>query len=67
MKLKKKSSLLSFQCKELYDCIKGAMERGGMPRNISELGDEFSVQDMTTGEGGLLQVKALVYYLPIPR
>lgn len=32
------------------------MERGGIPANISELGGEFPVQDMTTGEGGLLQV-----------
>lgn len=32
------------------------MERGGIPANIPELGGEFPVQDMTTGEGGLLQV-----------
>lgn len=32
------------------------MERGGVPANIPELGGEFPVQDMTTGEGGLLQV-----------
>ncbi|XP_055298322.1 MAP kinase-activating death domain protein isoform X7 [Sitodiplosis mosellana] len=44
------------KCKELYNCIKGAMERGGIPANIPELGGEFPVQDMTTGEGGLLQV-----------
>lgn len=47
---------LSQQCKELYNCIKSAMERGGIPANIPELGGEFPVQDMTTGEGGLLQV-----------
>lgn len=44
------------QCKELYNCIKGAMERNGIPANIPELGGEFPVQDMVTGEGGLLQV-----------
>lgn len=32
------------QCKELYNCIKGAMERGGIPANIQELGGEFPVQ-----------------------
>lgn len=32
------------------------MERGGIPSNIPELGGEFPVQDMITGEGGLLQV-----------
>lgn len=32
------------------------MDRGGIPANIPELGGEFPVQDMTTGEGGLLQV-----------
>lgn len=46
----------TFQCKELYNCIKSAMERGGVPSNIAELGGEFPVQDMITGEGGLLQV-----------
>lgn len=47
------------QCKELYNCIKGAMERGGVPTNAN-LGGEFPVavvqDDMTPGEGGLLQV-----------
>uniref|UniRef100_A0A1B0DB96 Uncharacterized protein n=1 Tax=Phlebotomus papatasi TaxID=29031 RepID=A0A1B0DB96_PHLPP len=42
--------------KELYNCIKEAMERGGPPESLPELGGEFPVQDMTTGEGGLLQV-----------
>lgn len=32
------------------------MERGGTPTNVPELGGEFPVQDMNTGEGGLLQV-----------
>lgn len=32
------------------------MERGVSPANVPELGGEFPVQDMTTGEGGLLQV-----------
>ncbi|KAL5276579.1 MADD family protein [Megaselia abdita] len=44
------------KCKELYNCIKEAMERGGTPTNVPELGGEFPVQDMKTGEGGLLQV-----------
>ncbi|XP_033243507.1 MAP kinase-activating death domain protein isoform X11 [Drosophila miranda] len=44
------------KCKELYNCIKDAMERGGTPTNVPELGGEFPVQDMNTGEGGLLQV-----------
>lgn len=44
------------QCKELYNCIKEAMERSGTPENIPELGGEFPVNDMATGEGGLLQV-----------
>ncbi|RWS05737.1 MAP kinase-activating death domain protein-like protein [Dinothrombium tinctorium] len=48
------------KCKELYYCIKEAMERaaargaGALPG--TELGGEFPVQDMKTGEGGLLQV-----------
>ncbi|XP_053207796.1 MAP kinase-activating death domain protein-like isoform X2 [Panonychus citri] len=48
------------KCKELYYCIKNAMERaaakgaGALPG--TELGGEFPVQDMKTGEGGLLQV-----------
>lgn len=50
---------LSVQCKELYNCIKGAMERGGVPANAN-LGGEFPVavvqDDLTPGEGGLLQV-----------
>lgn len=33
-----------FQCKELYNCIKSAMERGGIPANTQELGGEFPVQ-----------------------
>lgn len=52
-------SFCLFQCKELYNCIKGAMERGGVPANAN-LGGEFPVavvqDDMTPGEGGLLQV-----------
>mgnify|MGYP007016984077 FL=1 len=48
-----------FQCKNLYYCIKSALEkacaRGGLGPP-GELGGEFPVQDMKTGEGGLLQV-----------
>lgn len=32
------------------------MERGGSQEAIPELGGEFPVQDMISGEGGLLQV-----------
>ncbi|KAG0714005.1 MAP kinase-activating death domain protein [Chionoecetes opilio] len=48
------------KCKDLYYCIKEAMERaaargvGALPG--VELGGEFPVQDMKTSEGGLLQV-----------
>jgi hypothetical protein len=48
------------QCKALYYCIKEAMERaaargaGALPG--MELGGEFPIQDLRTGEGGLLQV-----------
>ncbi|XP_044750086.1 MAP kinase-activating death domain protein isoform X7 [Coccinella septempunctata] len=44
------------KCKQLYYCIKEAMERGGVAGTAPELGGEFPVQDMVTGEGGLLQV-----------
>ncbi|RZF38506.1 hypothetical protein LSTR_LSTR006101, partial [Laodelphax striatellus] len=48
------------KCKDLYYCIKEAMERAaargqGVTHGV-ELGGEFPVQDMATGEGGLLQV-----------
>lgn len=32
------------------------MERGGVAGSAPELGGEFPVQDMSSGEGGLLQV-----------
>ncbi|XP_065336490.1 MAP kinase-activating death domain protein isoform X6 [Cloeon dipterum] len=48
------------KCKELYYCIKDSMEkaaaRGCGAQAGVELGGEFPVQDMRTGEGGLLQV-----------
>nr|CAI5837230.1 unnamed protein product [Callosobruchus analis] len=44
------------KCKQLYYCIKDAMERSGVAGAAPELGGEFPVQDMATGEGGLLQV-----------
>ncbi|KAF5297273.1 hypothetical protein FQA39_LY12112 [Lamprigera yunnana] len=44
------------KCKDLYYCIKEAMERGGVAGTAPELGGEFPVQDMSSGEGGLLQV-----------
>jgi hypothetical protein len=52
--------LCCLQCKELYYAIKEAMERAAAQGNGVlaglELGGEFPVQDMRTGEGGLLQV-----------
>nr|XP_042894648.1 MAP kinase-activating death domain protein isoform X3 [Parasteatoda tepidariorum] len=48
------------KCKDLYYCIKESMERAAQRGNGmlpgTELGGEFPVQDMKTGEGGLLQV-----------
>ncbi|CAM1324954.1 MADD (predicted) [Pycnogonum litorale] len=46
------------KCKDLYYSIKEAMERAAARGNgsLPELGGEFPVQDMKTGEGGLLQV-----------
>ncbi|XP_055617610.1 MAP kinase-activating death domain protein isoform X2 [Toxorhynchites rutilus septentrionalis] len=44
------------KCKELYGAIKEAMERGGCTGQGPELGGEFPVQDMNTGEGGLMQI-----------
>ena len=56
-----KNSIFFTQCKELYYCIKEAMEaaaaRGAGLGGLSmELGGEFPVEDLNTGEGGLLQV-----------
>ena len=51
---------ITHKCKALYYCIKEAMERaaargaGALPG--MELGGEFPIQDLRTGEGGLLQV-----------
>lgn len=39
----------------MYYSIKSAIERSGVS-GVSELGGEFPVQDLSTGEGGLLQV-----------
>ncbi|XP_064482372.1 MAP kinase-activating death domain protein-like [Ornithodoros turicata] len=48
------------KCKDLYYCIKEAMERAAARGNYvttgTELGGEFPVQDLTTCEGGILQV-----------
>ncbi|XP_066600178.1 MAP kinase-activating death domain protein [Prorops nasuta] len=48
------------KCKDLYYCIKDAMEKAaarGRDASVgAELGGEFPVQDMRTGEGGLLQI-----------
>ncbi|XP_012816845.1 MAP kinase-activating death domain protein isoform X29 [Xenopus tropicalis] len=48
------------KCRELYYCVKESMERAAARQQSikpgPELGGEFPVQDMKTGEGGLLQV-----------
>ncbi|XP_066217689.1 MAP kinase-activating death domain protein isoform X12 [Saccopteryx leptura] len=48
------------KCRELYYCVKDSMERAAARQHSikpgPELGGEFPVQDMKTGEGGLLQV-----------
>ncbi|CAG7683786.1 unnamed protein product [Allacma fusca] len=50
----------SRKCKQLYQAIKEAMERaaarGSTPLPGTDLGGEFPVEDMKTGQGGLLQV-----------
>lgn len=51
--IEKKSIL---QPKPLVCAIQQAMHRLGIPVNVPVLGGEFPVQDMITGEGGLLQV-----------
>uniref|UniRef100_H2Z2B8 UDENN domain-containing protein n=1 Tax=Ciona savignyi TaxID=51511 RepID=H2Z2B8_CIOSA len=43
-------------CRELYHCVKEAMEKAAARHNEPELGGEFPVQDMKTNECGLLQV-----------
>lgn len=48
------------QCKDLYTRIKHSMEKAaergqGIIPGV-ELGGEFPVKDMATGEGGILQV-----------
>ncbi|KOX79902.1 MAP kinase-activating death domain protein [Melipona quadrifasciata] len=44
------------KCKDLYYCIKDAMEKAAARGRGASVGIEFPVQDMRTGEGGLLQV-----------
>ncbi|KAI0213008.1 MAP kinase-activating death domain protein [Lamellibrachia satsuma] len=48
------------KCKELYFTVKEAMEKAAARNNGNipgpDLGGEFPVQDLRTGEGGLLQV-----------
>lgn len=50
----------SRKCRQLYQAIKEAMERaaarGNSPLPGTDLGGEFPVEDMKTGQGGLLQV-----------
>ena len=54
-------SILFLQSKDLYQCIKTAMEHAATKAKYTnlpqmELGGEFPVEDIVTGEGGLLQV-----------
>ncbi|XP_030845012.1 MAP kinase-activating death domain protein isoform X3 [Strongylocentrotus purpuratus] len=49
------------KCRELYFCIKESMEKAASRQKNGitaepELGGEFPIQDVKTGEGGLLQV-----------
>ncbi|XP_068167255.1 MAP kinase-activating death domain protein isoform X4 [Antennarius striatus] len=48
------------KCRELYYCVKDSMEKAAARQQSikpgPELGGEFPVQDMKSGEGGLLQV-----------
>ncbi|XP_068612807.1 MAP kinase-activating death domain protein-like [Brachionichthys hirsutus] len=48
------------KCRELYYCVKDSMEKAAARQQCikpgPELGGEFPVQDMKSGEGGLLQV-----------
>ncbi|XP_064600002.1 MAP kinase-activating death domain protein-like isoform X3 [Liolophura sinensis] len=48
------------KCRELYFCVKESMEKAASRNNGKlpgqELGGEFPVQDLKTGQGGLLQV-----------
>lgn len=54
------SKYFAIQCKDLYTRIKHSMEKAaergqGIIPGV-ELGGEFPVKDMATGEGGILQV-----------
>ncbi|KAL5007708.1 hypothetical protein ScPMuIL_016514 [Solemya velum] len=48
------------KCRDLYFCVKEAMEKAAARNNGkvpgTELGGEFPVQDLKSGQGGLLQV-----------
>lgn len=49
-----------FKCRDLYFSIKEAMERAASRMRETlpeqELGGEYPIKDLNTGEGGLLQV-----------
>lgn len=49
------------QCRELYACLREAMERAAARGKVTltgrDLGGEFPVQEMDTKQGGLLQVR----------
>ncbi|XP_076817752.1 MAP kinase-activating death domain protein-like isoform X3 [Clavelina lepadiformis] len=44
------------KCRELYHCAKEAMEKAAVRHTEPELGGEFPIQDMKTGQCGLLQI-----------
>uniref|UniRef100_A0A914E0Z3 MAP kinase-activating death domain protein n=1 Tax=Acrobeloides nanus TaxID=290746 RepID=A0A914E0Z3_9BILA len=49
------------KCRQLYNCMKGAMERAAARGKVNiagrDLGGEFPVHDTESNEGGLLQVR----------
>ncbi|ETN71365.1 DENN domain protein [Necator americanus] len=53
--------MMFMECRELYQCVKNAMERAAARGRVSvegrALGGEFPVHDTETNQGGLLQVR----------
>ncbi|WKY14190.1 hypothetical protein Q1695_000048 [Nippostrongylus brasiliensis] len=53
--------MMFMECRELYQCVKKAMERAAARGRVSvegrALGGEFPVHDTETNQGGLLQVR----------
>jgi len=44
------------KCRELYHCVKEAMEKAASRYNVPDLGGEFPIEEVGSGECGLLQV-----------